>query len=713
MKIEKSHKKLPMLLIQCCLAILAISTLPTVEADIDWPQEVIADEGKIIVYQPQPEKLEGNQLFGRSAMSLELKKQADPVFGVFWFKARVDTDHDSGTATIHSFEVTRVRWPDSKDAGEQRLTRIIENAIPKTGFEISLERLSASLASAEQEEKSLADLKNDPPVIIFQQKLAVLLFFDGEPRFAEIENSHYQRAVNTPFLVVRDKNNKQVYLSNGDNWYSANDPLGPWKLVKSVPTDLVKSLPRSADGSRLFNISSDEFGPEIVVAKKPTELIVSDGKPSWETLPNGDLLYVRNTETPWLRDLAGGNMYLLLSGRWFRAKTTAGPWTFVRADELPESFAEIPPASDIGGVRTSVAGTPEAEEAILDAQIPQTAAINRSEASLIVEYDGHPEFEKIPGTDVSYAINTGVQVLRIYEKFYAVDNGVWFVSSSATGPWQVADEIPDEAIAKIPPSAPVYNTRYVYVYDSTPTVVYVGYTPGYLWSYTYYGVPVYGSGWYYPPYVGPIYYPRPWTWGLAVGYNPWTGWNYGLTWSYGFIAIGYTFGHHHHHHHGHGWYGGGYRRPVSIYNGRINVGDTNIGNNISAGNRKKINQQLAQRPRIQKNQINKDNLYKRRENVSRTADRKKPQQNFQKSQVSTKRANKRANDVFADKNGNVVRRTDNSWQTREQSQWKNNPSYSNQQFKSKRDSVDRAFKSREKGARREQLYIPQGNRKRR
>ena len=76
-----------------------------------------------------------------------------------------------------------------------------------------------------------------------------------------------------------------------------------------------------------------------------------------------------------LRDLPTGNMYLLLSGRWFRSKSEDGPWTFVRADELPPAFAEIPPASDLGGLRTSVAGTPEAEEAVLDAHIPQTAAI--------------------------------------------------------------------------------------------------------------------------------------------------------------------------------------------------------------------------------------------------------------------------------------------------------------------------------------------------
>ena len=47
---------------------------------------------------------------------------------------------------------------------------------------------------------------------------------------------------------------------------------------------------------------------------------------------------MENTETPWLRDLASGNMYLQLSGRWFRSKAADGPWVFVPADELPEAF---------------------------------------------------------------------------------------------------------------------------------------------------------------------------------------------------------------------------------------------------------------------------------------------------------------------------------------------------------------------------------------
>ena len=124
--------------------------------------------------------------------------------------------------------------------------------------------------------------------------------------------------------------------------------------------------------------------PNIITATKPTELVVSDGKAKWTSLVGGKLLYVENTETPWLRELASGQMYILLSGRWFSSKSEQGPWAFVRADKLPKSFKEIPPESAIGGLRTSVAGTDEAEQAVLDAQIPQTAAIKRSEAKLTV-----------------------------------------------------------------------------------------------------------------------------------------------------------------------------------------------------------------------------------------------------------------------------------------------------------------------------------------
>ncbi len=625
---------------------------------LDWPQEISGEEGTIVVYQPQPESLSGNVLTGRAAISLELADGSAPIFGAMWFTAKLDTDSDTDVATVRDIRVSRVSWPDSKDAGEQRFTQVVESAVPGSGFEISLERLSASLETAGLEQKSLAELKTDPPKIIFSQSLAVLLMYDGEPRFEDVEKSPYERALNTPLAVARDKKSGVSYLSSGTLWYSAKNPLGPWTLTRSPPADLVSMLP-PPEGDAVAPTTA----PQIVVATEPTELISTDGKPSWKSLTGGEILYVENTETAWLRELSTNNMYVLLAGRWYRAKTESGPWTFVRADELPPSFEKIPPASDIGGLRVSVANTEEAEQAVLDAAIPQTAAIKRSEAKLEIEYDGKPKFEKIPETSVEYAVNTASQVLAINGRYYAVDNAVWFTSAKATGPWVVADEIPNEEIQKIPPSSPVYNTTYVQIYEATPEVVYVGYTPGYMWSYPYYGAPVYGTGWYYPPYWGRYYYPRPPTWGFNVGYNPWTGWSFGLSWSNGFFSMGVSWG---------GGYGGGYR-PGGWYGGGgyrgptiINTGDINIGNSVNIGNRQNVRNRIDSDNKLGRDGLKNQNLYNRPENRARNADRSLVQRDLERARPAADRAN----NVYADKNGAVARRTGDNWESRENGDWK-------------------------------------------
>lgn len=639
--------------------LMAAVASPGAQARLDWPQEISAEEGTIVVYQPQPEKLEGNILNGRAAVSLEIKDQPDPVFGAMWFSATLDVDGD--VATVRNFKVTKVTWPDSKDAAEQRFTAIVEGAVPEAGFEISMERLSSSLETAEVEQKSLENLKTDPPEIIFRETLSVLLLYDGSPKFADIDNSPYERVLNTTFAVVREKKSGTTFLSSGAFWYQAKSPLGPFTVTQNPPADLVKML---AEANPDKAEDAPQSPPKIVVASEPTELISTAGKPQWTSLPGGELLYVENTESPWLRELSTNNMYLLISGRWYRSKSQSGPWTFVRSDELPGSFAEIPPASDIGGLRTSVAGTEEAEDAVREAAIPQTAAIKRSEATLTVQYDGKPDFEKIKGTDVSYAVNTAAQVLLVDGKYYAVDNGVWFTSGAATGPWVVADDIPDEQIQKIPPSSPVYNTTYVQIYESTPEVVYVGYRPGYMWSFPYYGAPVYGSGWYYPPYYGNYYYPRPPTWGFNVNYNPWTGWSFGLSWSNGFFSMGVSWGG------GYGggfypgrccggFYGGGFRGPTII-----NTGDINIGNSVSIGNRNNIGNRIGSNNTRFDRDTN--NVYNRPENLKRKAPAGTAKRDLQKARP----VSDRPNNVFADKSGAVARNNNGQWETRESGGWK-------------------------------------------
>jgi hypothetical protein len=89
-------------------------------------------------------------------------------------------------------------------------------------------------------------------------------------------------------------------------------------------------------------------------------------------------------------------------------------------------------------------------------------------------------------------------VIRVSaSQWYALRAGVWFTSTSATGPWFVARAVP-AVIYTIPPSSPIHYVTYVQIYGATPETVYVGYTPGYLGTVVEPdGVVVYGTGYDY------------------------------------------------------------------------------------------------------------------------------------------------------------------------------------------------------------------------
>lgn len=676
-------------------------------AQTPFPREITAPEGSVVVYQPQPETLEGNVLTGRAAMSLDLEGREDPIFGVFWFTAIVEDNDDSGLTYLRDIRVSQVRWPDSTAAGEARFTEVVEAAAADATLSLATAELSSSLVSADVERRSLEELKHDPPVIVFRGDLAVLLLYDGEPRWSAVDDSPYERAINTPYLVVRDTRTDRSYLSSGTLWYAAMDPLGPWSPINDPPADLVAMLPAPDDDSPVPSTP-----PEIVVATEPTELICSDGEPRWTPIGAGELLYVPNTETPWVREVATNQMYVLLAGRWFRAGSESGPWEFVRGDQLPESFQQIPADSDLGGVRVSIAGTEEADDAVLDASVPKTAAIQRDQATLDVEYDGDPEFEAIPGTDVSMAVNTPAQVLEIDSSYYAVDNGVWFAAARPTGPWQVADSVPQDKIDEIPVSSPAHNVTYVHIYQSTPQIVYVGYTPGYLWSFPYYGVPVYGTGWYYPPYPG-WWYPRPVTYGFHVGYNPWTGWNFGVSWNVGFMHFGMAWGGGYRGPSGgfyaggyccRGWYGGYRPGWGGGFNGgrnQINIGSINIGNNVNFGNQGRIANNLQNNPRAA--ELRRPSVYNQPRVQARNADRSAVRADAQRA-----RAAGGQNNVLADRNGNVVRQTQSGLQTRTANGWQNidrdaaRPNVQNRAQNIDRSAIQRDYQARQRGMQRAQ-----------
>ena len=558
----------------CVACALALGLSSALAEDINGPRTLPVNEGLMTIYPLQVEGMEGDTVRYRAALAYRDRVDAEPVFGAGWFESVVEIDRENRIVHSSDLRVRQVRFPEGTDDVQSALTAALAAQSTSWNLDRSLDDLEAALRTAATEQESLQNLNNAPPRIVYRDHPALLVTLDGEPLLREIENSTYQAVINTPYPLISD--GRHFYLNvTKDVWYRADRAIGPYRFEASPPEGiaaLVKPDQEQASAEAPAEPVTAANAPEIVVATQPTELIVTEGPAVFVPLV-GDLLVLQNSDDDVFMHVDTQQFYVVLAGRWYHAGSLNGPWTYQAADQLPAAFADIPRSSSQADARVHIAGTAEAEEALLDAQVPQTAAVARGTADVEVSYDGEPDFRPVDGTDLKYAANTGAAVLQSDRRYYLVEDGVWYVSDQPNGPWQVSAWRP-QAVARIAPTSPVYHVKYVYIYDSTPDVVYVGYTPGYLGSYVYRGTVVYGTGWYYRPWVSPYYYyPRPSTWGFHVSYNPWSGWGFGLSWNWGwswdpFYTSYWTGGYWHrpypwHHRHYGYWGPRGYRpRPA-------------------------------------------------------------------------------------------------------------------------------------------------------
>ena len=626
----------------------------------EWPREIVTNRGVIVMYQPEPERLDQNMLRVRAAVGIE-RPEKETVFGVVWIEARLETDREERTALIADLDVTDVRFPDQTEEQVDLLSDLLESEIPKWNLSIEMDDLIATLELADTLSETTQQISIDPPVILFYPEPAVLITIDGEPRMADSEEKNVQRITNTPYTILYDTRAKAYYLyADEDSWYTASSVKGNWEPADRVPSNIAKQAPEIEADSETEEDQDDagEPGPKprVVVVTEPTELISSTGQPEYESITDTDLYYISNTDSDLLFDSTEQNYYILLSGRWYTSQSLNGPWLFKPADDLPEQFKKIEEDSEIGTVLYAVPGTQVANEAVMNARIPQTAAIDRQKASLNVEYDGEPKCEKITGTKMHCAANSATPVIRVANAYYAVDEAVWFVSNSPNGPWAVATTVPDE-IYTIPADSPIYNVTFVRIYDVDDEVVYTGYTPGYTNTYVYDTTIVYGTGYYWPGWYGRYYYPRYWTWGFHVRWNPWVGWGFGFSYGYGPYAFPIGVGL---------WFRGGWWGP-GRYSGYRHGYRHGYRRGARAGYRAGY-RAGQRRPHTQ-------NVYKSNRSQARTAPGASAKRANARSGAAGNRAHAggtggRANNVYSDRNGNVYRQTDQGWQQRSGDSWR-------------------------------------------
>ena len=521
--------------------------------DEAWPRKATRGNETIFMYQPQVETWKGDEVHAYAALAVTSEANKTTKYGVLWFTARTEVDKVNRQVTLDDFQITRVKFP-TMETREAEYQTFLQAKLPKKAKVIALDRMEAALAVSDSEQAGVEALpvNNDPPRVIFTAKPSLLVLIDGPAKFRDVGGTRLKLMLNTRATILLDSEKNEYYLNVMDGWLQAADLVsGPWSYVAKTPDDMKeitkgiqeRQQDRAPEGTTppsLKQAEKESKIPAIFVSMGPSELLVTEGPPQFELVPDTGLEYVKNTSASIFRDVSSLDYYILLAGRWFRSKSLeTGPWEFVDGKDLPENFASIPESSPKAGVLASVPGTRPAKEALIANAIPQTAVITRKEAQLRVQYDGEPEFKNIEGTELRYAVNTATPVIRVdASHYYAVENAVWFVGAAPVGPWAVATSVP-AAIYSIPPSSSLHYVTYVKVYRSTPEVVDVGYTPGYygtvVSSTT--STVVYGTGWYYPPYVGGYWYGAPYTYGVGVAST----WSSGTGWSIT-IGVGYSYG---------------------------------------------------------------------------------------------------------------------------------------------------------------------------
>ncbi|MBO9718517.1 MAG: hypothetical protein J7507_17425 [Pseudoxanthomonas sp.] len=542
----------PVLLAALLLLPLRLSAAtPTAIDARPFPRQYSASGTPFTVYQPQMDSWEGDRLKGRFVMSVKNGVETGPDgktvdsldYGVVWFSAATEVDKEAREVLLREVSFDRASFPTAMDRQERYLGMARSVVRKGATFTIDLDQLEAALVVGRADLKLPSlPVKNEPPEILFAFGPALLILVDGKPALKPTGTAGVQRIINSRSLLLQYQG--RYYTRVAGQWASAAALAGPWTSAKTVD----KSLQAIADqlaAQRLVDTLDDppdtvkkalatgKF-PEVVVRTGSTELIVVDGDPQLAPIPGTTLSYITNTGADVIINGAKDNAwYVLVSGRWFTAASSKGPWQYVAPDKLPVDFARIPADSPMGSVLASIAGTPEAFESLIANSIPQTATVNRNEARLQVQYDGMPKFEPIAGTPLLYAVNTAVPVIQASGGFYAVDKGVWFTAATASGPWTVAASVPAE-IYSIPTSSPLHYVTYVRIYGSEGDEVHVGYTPGYYGTVVNSGVVVYGTGYACNPWVYDLWYGCPATYGMGVyfGWSSGAGWSFGFGWGY-------------------------------------------------------------------------------------------------------------------------------------------------------------------------------------
>ncbi len=528
---------------------LLLGPMASAEGPIPWafPKEARLDAGRLVIYSPQVVDWTDYET-ATLLMAVEYfpdDVEQEKIYATVELTGKTTVDLDERTVSLTERRVThtRVAGVDKPEYSANLTARITQDEVvaPLDVFLLSLAQDVMTL------EESVG-FNTTAPVVLVSMSPAIVLSLQGEPQFEPMESTPYALVTNANWPLLKHRTDEAYFLLYKQSWWQSTHVADGWAASAEAPAGL-ENLDPEGDFKDLLVVTKPATALTIYPAEKPTELIVLDGPPLLEAIGDAvGLMYAINTQSPLFH--YGDSWYYLTAGRWFTTPGSSEDLIEENADwllttELPEVFKEIPPDHGMAYVRASVAGTLEANTALLEANLPRKKTLSASDyLELTDQFDGEPRFERIPSTSVVRATNSPYDIFEFQGVYYLCYQGAWYQADRAEGPWEPAFRVPD-VIYDIPAESPSYPVTQVAVASSTASsVTFSARSSYYTGVYSYYGFPVYGTGWYYPPYYGRHwYYPRFVSYGYGSFYNPRTG-NYGTRQVWAGPYGGYSYNQH-------------------------------------------------------------------------------------------------------------------------------------------------------------------------
>ncbi len=444
-----------------------------------WPLILSSENVTFQVHEPTLESWQDGVLTARCLVLAQPPGNQPPVNGLAVIKGITQVDAAAGIVSLQDLKVkgTEFSAPADKTQAWQEFLRFSLADKIKT---VSLASLQSGqdVVKTRQQASAVADIA--APIIIFSETPAVLVYIDGDPRYVPVKGTKLTGVLNTRVLLLKDASGI-LYLRVYDGWVSSKSLQGPWKIASPPPgADNLEQKAFATGHANLLPGRPDAQGrvpalskglPKIIVATQPTALIVLDGKPRLVAIPGTTLQYANNTSAHLFKD-ASNALYVRIHGNWFRASALTGPWQYVPLASLAPTLSAIPNDHPKSAVKASLASGQGGQDTPGSWNV---VAADPSTAQLDYTISGDPVIKPIRGTQLNFVANASVPIIQYdINSWYAVQKGVWFYATQATGPWKATNHVPPQIYA-IPPTSPIYHAVHSRVISSSTDVVYYGY----------------------------------------------------------------------------------------------------------------------------------------------------------------------------------------------------------------------------------------------